>query len=59
MTVKTKKFIKKFNGAAVYHKRRKKLSLKDIKIICKGSKLAKGITPEKLVHDALSTQSQL
>lgn len=52
MTFRTKQFIKKFNGSAVYHKPSKRLSPDDVSRICCGSKLAKNQTPEKLIHSA-------
>lgn len=58
MTFGVKKFIKKFNGSAVYHKPKKKLSVQDIKEICNGSKIADGETAEELIHDARTEKSQ-
>ncbi len=52
MTLRMRKFIKKFNGSAVYHKPTRHLSDTDLARICRGSKLAKSQTPERLIHSA-------
>jgi len=56
MTFKVRKFMKKFNGSAVYHKPTRSLAHKDLEKTCSGSKLAEGETAEELIHNARAEQ---